>query len=233
MAYWGENQGVSVSRPTKSDRIRLGIVSGHVRDQSVWTAIVRGWCEHLDKREISLHIFYTGATVDQETEFARTRSEFLTHGARSLHEWVDAIAEQRLDAIIFPEIGMDPVTVKLASLRLAPVQIAAWGHPETTGLPTMDYYLSAEAFEPEQAQDNYREKLVQLPNLGCAYRPLDVAPMDLDLVEAGLDPDSPILICAGTPMKYAPWSDSVLCENRPAIGSLPVCVLQSLQGRPL
>ena len=232
MDYWRESHGISVARPVKDERIRLGIVSGHVRDQSVWTAIVRGWCEHLDKREISLHIFYTGGAVDQETEFARTRSEFLTHGARSLHEWVDAIAEQRLDAIIFPEIGMDPVTVKLASLRLAPVQIAAWGHPETTGLPTMDYYLSAEAFEPEQAQDNYREKLVQLPNLGCAYRPLDVATMDLDLVQAGLDPDSPILICAGTPMKYAPWSDGVLARIAQQLGRCQFVFFNHFKGEP-
>ena len=28
---------------------------------------------------------------------------------------------------------MDPLTVKLASLRLAPVQVGTWGHPETSG----------------------------------------------------------------------------------------------------
>ena len=62
---------------------------------------------------------------------------------------------------------MDATTAKLASLRLAPVQAASWGHPETSGLPTIDYYLSAQALEPADAQANYTEKLVALPNLGC------------------------------------------------------------------
>ena len=62
---------------------------------------------------------------------------------------------------------MDATTAKLAALRLAPVQAASWGHPETSGLPTIDYYLSAQALEPADAQENYTEKLVALPNLGC------------------------------------------------------------------
>ena len=38
---------------------------------------------------------------------------------------------------------MDPVAARLAAQRLAPVQCVAWGQPETTGMPTMDYFLSA------------------------------------------------------------------------------------------
>jgi predicted O-linked N-acetylglucosamine transferase (SPINDLY family) len=63
---------------------------------------------------------------------------------------------------------MDPMT-ELASLRLAPLQAASWGHPETSGLPTIDYYLSAEAFEPPGAQQYYTERLVTLPGTGCSY----------------------------------------------------------------
>lgn len=32
----------------------------------------------------------------------------------------------------------DAMTVRLASPRLAPLQLATWGHPLTTGLPTID-----------------------------------------------------------------------------------------------
>ena len=45
--------------------------------------------------------------------------------------------------IVYPELGMDVTSFALAALRLAPVQAATWGHPETTGLPTIDYFLSA------------------------------------------------------------------------------------------
>jgi predicted O-linked N-acetylglucosamine transferase (SPINDLY family) len=102
---------------------------------------------------------------------------------------------------------MDPMTAKLASLRLCPVQATTWGHPETSGLPTIDYYLSALAFEPEAAQDNYSEKLVTLPNIGCYYEPLPITREPLSLDELGLPDDEPLFICPGTPFKYAPRHD--------------------------
>ena len=47
---------------------------------------------------------------------------------------------------------MNALALRLAALRLAPLQAASWGHPETTGLPTIDCYFSAAAFEPAHAQ---------------------------------------------------------------------------------
>lgn len=218
MAHWESQQGIAIAVPARDNKLRLGIVSAHVHDQSVWTAIVRGWCEHLDAGRISLHIFHTGTPKDDETTYAQSRAAYFTHGTRGLTEWARAVVDRKLDAIIYPEIGMDPMTAKLANLRLAPVQIAAWGHPETTGFPTIDYYLSAEDFEPPNAQKNYREKLVTLPRLGCAYRPLNVEAIDLDCDALGLNLELPILICAGAPMKYAPDHDAVFVKIAQQLG---------------
>jgi protein O-GlcNAc transferase len=107
---------------------------------------------------------------------------------------------------------MEPITIQLASLRLAPVQIATWGHPETTGLPTIDYYLSAEDLEPADARDNYTEQLVALPHLGCCYQRLAVTPVAPDLDALAIHADRPIFICAGTPYKYVPHHDWVFTE---------------------
>jgi protein O-GlcNAc transferase len=218
MAYWQSQQGIVMVTPAPRAKLRLGIISAHVHDQSVWTAIVRGWCAHLDPDRISLHIFHTGIPEDGETGYARSRAVYFTKSARGLREWADAVVGQNLDAIIYPEIGMDPTTARLANLRLAPVQIAAWGHPETSGLPTIDYYLSAEAFEPPGAQANYREKLVRLPNLGCAYSPLNIEPATLDFDALGLNLELPVLICAGTPMKYPPAHDAVFVKIAQELG---------------
>jgi len=103
---------------------------------------------------------------------------------------------------------MDPMSVKLASLRLAPLQAASWGHPETTGLPTIDTYLSAQGMEPDGAQANYTEDLVALPHLGCyVQRGAEQPPAALD--DLGIDLPSPLLLCPGTPFKYAPEHDRV------------------------
>lgn len=49
-----------------------------------------------------------------------------------------------LDVLVYPEIGMDPVAFFLAFARLAPVQAVWWGHPDTTGIPTIDYFISSD-----------------------------------------------------------------------------------------
>jgi predicted O-linked N-acetylglucosamine transferase (SPINDLY family) len=198
--------------------IRVGVVSAHFRDHSVWNAVVKGWFQRLDRARFALQAFHLGTTSDQETLLARSRASHFEQGPRSLGEWVDTIAAHRPDILIYPEIGMDMTTVRLAAMRLAPVQIASWGHPETTGLPTIDYFLSAEDLEPPEAHANYVERLVALPHLGCCYEPVQTHVRDVDLTALGIAPDAPILVCPGTPFKYDPRHDRVLIEIARQLG---------------
>jgi len=219
MADWIDRQGIPPSpKHGSTGVIRVGIVSQYFRNHSVWNAIVKGWFQQLDRARFSLHVFYLGVEQDQETLFAKSRASCFEEGNKGLRQWVDAILGQQPDVLIYPEIGMDPMTARLASLRLAPVQAAAWGHPETTGLPTIDYYLSAEDFEPANAQENYTEQLVALPHLGCFCQPSPVAVVGADLGSLGIDTDSPLLICPGMPFKYAPQYDSVITEIARELG---------------
>jgi protein O-GlcNAc transferase len=110
------------------------------------------------------------------------------------------------------------MALKLASLRLAPVQAASWGHPETTGLPTIDYYLSAEGLEPSGAQVNYSEKLVALPNLGCFFEPRSAEGPRPVLQELGIEAGVPVFVCPGVPFKYAPPHDWVFPELARRLG---------------
>src|SRR6202012_800714 len=98
------------------------------------------------------------------------------------------------------------------SLRLAPVQISSWGHAETSGLPTIDYYLSADCFEPAGAQEFYSEQLVLLPHLGNRLQPFIQPDGDLDFAALNISLDRPILICPGTPFKYQAAHDHVFVE---------------------
>src|SRR6185295_7722181 len=187
MDDWAGREGLrAASRGRRTaGPVRVGVVSSFFSSHSVWSAIVRGWFEQLDRERIALHAFYLRSSEDDETRFARSRAAHFESGARDLRPWVEAIVQQRLDVLIYPEVGMDEMTLKLASLRLAPAQVVAWGHPETTGLPTIDHYLSAADFEPAGAQSHYSEHLVALPHLGCYYSAKAVAPAEPDLARWG------------------------------------------------
>lgn len=211
MGLWQSRAGLAPPAKRARARPKVGIVSAHIYQHSVWTALVRGWIERLAASS-ELHIFHLGRGEDAETALARTHATHFHAGARPFDQWARLVHGAALDLVVYPEIGMDATTMKLASMRLAPAQAASWGHPETTGLPTIDYYLSAQALEPPDAQANYTEKLIALPNLGCSL----AAPRADDGKEtvSGFDlrTDEPLLVCPGTAFKYAPRHDAALVE---------------------
>jgi predicted O-linked N-acetylglucosamine transferase (SPINDLY family) len=108
---------------------------------------------------------------------------------------------------------MEPFTYFLAFSRLAPVQCVSFGHPDTTGIPNMDYFVSSSLFEPEHAQDDYSEKLHLIPDAGTlAYyerpAPGDVIPLSRG--EAGLPGAAHLYICPQTVFKIHPDFDPIL-----------------------
>lgn len=220
MEIWRAREGIAADLPTaRPERIRLGIVSAQIHDHSVWHALVKGWIRDLDRSGFELHLFHTGRRRDAETDWARERSDSFTSGLRGLGDWVRAVQARQPDVLIYPELGMDKLTMQLAALRLARVQMAAWGHPETTGLPTIDAYLSAEALEPVGSSIHYSEQLIALPRLGCSYVPPEIITDRADpLADLGLDGEGPLFVSAGTPFKYAPEDDHVFVEIARRLG---------------
>ena len=218
MQAWQAGRGPRLAARRAPGALRVGVVSQYFRSHSVWNAIVKGWFGQLDARRFALSAFCLGAQEDAETRYARSRAARFEQGHLGLERWAEVIADAQPDVLIYPEIGMDPMSLKLASLRLAPVQAASWGHPETTGLPTIDYYLSAAGLEPPGAEANYSERLVRLPNLGCCVEPEPVQARPPDLAAWGIEPGVPLLLCPGSPFKYAPEHDRVLVEIARRLG---------------
>jgi protein O-GlcNAc transferase len=210
MATMPRGKSAAARAPRARDRkMRVGFVSAHIRDHSVWNAITKGWVGHLDRAIFETVLFQLDHTSDGETELARQLATTFIDKPNSLQTWIEAIRAAEVDVLIYPEIGMDAVTAQLASLRLAPLQAVSWGHPETTGLPTMDFYLSAQDLEPQDAEGNYSERLVRLPRFGVYVNALNPEVPDLDLREFGLPSDEPLLLCPGAPFKYSPLHDQV------------------------
>jgi predicted O-linked N-acetylglucosamine transferase (SPINDLY family) len=55
--------------------------------------------------------------------------------------------------------------------RLAPIQVNTWGHSETSGIDTIDYFVSSKYFEIEQPQSQYSEKIYLMDSLSTYYYP--------------------------------------------------------------
>jgi len=188
-------------------KLRIGILAAQVRSHSVWVAVTKGLVKNLDRDRFDVHLFKLDPLSDAETTWAEAHVDGFHAHPRDLASWVAAIRGARLDVAIFPEIGMDPLTLQLAALRVAPVQATTWGHPQTSGLPTMDLYFSGEAFEPPGAEAHYSERLVRLPKLGAWFEPWSVKTVSADLTYLGIANDEPLVLCPGLPFKYSPVQD--------------------------
>jgi protein O-GlcNAc transferase len=212
MQRWLDRQKIPSFKRPRGKRIRLGIVSGDIRLHSNWMALIKGWFRSFDSKRFELVVFSLADQVDAETSWARANSDVFVGGPNTLPRWVAAIHEQNCEILLYPAVGLRSMALKLASLRLAPVQINSWGHPDTSGLPTLDYYVSAKCFEPAQAQEHYSERLVLLPNLGNRVQPLALTSSDPDFASLNIDLERPILVCPGTPFKYQPEHDHIFVE---------------------
>ena len=225
---------VALAPPAAGDPIRVGFVSGHFRGHSVWKAPLKGWLSQLDRGRFRLFGYHTGVKTDSATAEAASLCERFVQGPFSLDQWRNIIAADAPHILIYPETGMSAACAALGALRLAPVQCASWGHPDTTGYPTMDFYLGSDLMEPANAQEHYTEKLVRLPNLSVYYEYPVIGEAagqdkaDLDLL-AG-----PILYwCGQSLFKYLPQFDQIFPRIAREVGNCRFVFLQSVFGTPV
>lgn len=97
------------------------------------------------------------------------------HFDRDKPDAVQALAG-RFGMLLFADIGMSVESIQLASLRLAPVQVALCGHPESSWSPTIDYFVhGADVIEASLAHEQFSERLVLIPGYGhlCTRPPYE------------------------------------------------------------
>ena len=191
------------------EKIRIGVVSSFFYYHSVWKILLQGWVENLDRSEFELFGYYTGNRQDGETARAAKAFDKFESDALSLSQWAQKIDQDNLHILVFPEFGMHPLVLQLGCLRLAPVQIASWGHPETSGLPTIDYFLTSDLMETPQAQEHYTEKLIRLPNLGICYKLILMQPEAIRKKDLGIRDEEIMFWCCQSLFKYLPKDDDI------------------------
>ena len=53
-----ERRAGSSDYPLAGRKLRLGIVSAHVREHSIWTAVTKGWIQSLDRDKFEIYVFH-------------------------------------------------------------------------------------------------------------------------------------------------------------------------------
>ncbi len=202
--------------PRRSKKIHLGIV--------------------VAARSVGLSYFYAGATVDQldperfeVTYFCQSQNvaslfnklnPFHFHGRHmkwqmipdDLYQAVELIRSKRPDVVYYTEPAWDFSQTVMALFRTAPVQCTSWMSPGTSGLTTMDYFLSSVYMERPDAQNQYSEKLENCKETFPSWVKKVVLPPPAPRSDFGLQDDWVVYSCLQNLMKFHPDFDHVVAE---------------------
>jgi predicted O-linked N-acetylglucosamine transferase (SPINDLY family) len=204
------------------ERLRIGFASAFFHVGTVGRYFCN-WMTELDRDRFELYVYHLFPGLDEVAAAIEKRADrFRTYGGSRCRPTVVApdIRADELDVLIYPELGMDVTAFALAALRLAPRQYSAWGHPVTTGHPTIDGYFTCAAMEPDGCEAHYTEPLIKLPGIGTRYvRP--TVPPYVERSRMGLPDDKRLLLCPQSLFKIHPDNDEifarVLAENADAL----------------
>jgi len=188
------------------ERMRVGFVSPYLHVHSV-ARFFASWITDLDRTRFESHVWHCGSISDEWTAEVAADSDHFEHASTSLGERIRAA---QLDVLILLDIGLDPRMQVLAAMRLAPRQYTTFGHPVTSGLSTLDGFLSAELLEGEGSERQYSEPLIRLPGLGIRMR-RRALPGDAAWLRE-LAGDRPVLLCLQNLIKLQPAFDAVLAR---------------------
>ena len=215
------------SRPAPDGRTRVGFLSAFFRDCTAGRYFER-WITDLPRDRFEVTVYHLSPAIDELGARIRARADTFRHTPRwRPSQLAPRVRADALDVLVYPELGMDATTFGLASLRLATRQCAAWGHPVTSGLPTIDTYFTCAAMEPLDAASHYTESLHGLPGIGTRYAMPEDAP-PADRAALGLPVDAPLFLCPQSLFKIHPDDDLLLAR---VLAAVPDAHLVLFEGR--
>ncbi len=193
------------------ERIKIGLVVTS-RHEGIFLKSLSGVLERLDPERFEVLVFCSRTGIERIGQSSlRGVVELIPLPAR-LNLVADAIYATELDLLYYWEIGTDAMNYFLPFLRLAPIQCTSWGIQVTSGIPTIDYYLSSECVEPPDAADHYTEQLVLAKSLLCFRQRLTAACGVSPRAKFGFPDRHSIFLCAQQPGKFHPDFDPIMRE---------------------
>jgi protein O-GlcNAc transferase len=190
-------------------RIRVGFLSMNLKAHTIgglWATLIDG----LSKKTFDVRFLSVGHSEDSVARRIRARADRYVVLPRDVPIAIQAVQDQELDVLVFPDIGMDSFTYTLGFTRFAPVQCVMWGHPSTTGLPAIDYFLSSEELETPESDAHYTEQLVRFSRLTVCYERPERAKIRRSRESFGLSASAHVYGCPQSLFKFHPEFDQVL-----------------------
>lgn len=201
-----------IGKQRRGGRLRLGFLSRFFCQHTIGEylrAVIAG----LDRQHFEIHVYSFPRPEDDVVRYLKHHAEHWHILSDALIPARETIAAAELDVLIHADVGMDALTYQLAFARLAPWQCAFYGHPVTTGIDTIDRFITSADCEPDGAENHYHEPLLQLPPgvvYTCCERP-PAPPRTFQRSDFGLG-EGAVYLCPHSLFKIHPEMDPLLTQ---------------------
>lgn len=197
------------SRPSR--RVRVAVISAFLGSHTIGK-LYGEVLSRLPRPRFEVVAISPAKALDAAWVEQMRKADYQVSLSRNLRRARQQIAEIEADIILYLDIGMDPLTYFLAFSRLAPVQAVSVGHPDTTGVANIDYFLTAKGAEPDDWPEHYSERAILMHEFPFYYlRPPETGQV-LDRADLGMPASGTLYTCPQTLFKMHPGYDPVFLE---------------------
>jgi predicted O-linked N-acetylglucosamine transferase (SPINDLY family) len=173
---------------------------------------MQGMIAQLSRETFSVTVLSIGEHHDELAEAIRKSADEYVVLPTTPKRAREIVAACKLDVLFYADIGMDAWSYSLAFNRLARVQCVTWGHPVSTGIPNIDYFISSELLEPDDADGHYTENLVRLAGLPTYYYRPAAPAQSRDRASYSIPEGGHLYLCPQSLFKFHPEFDVLLKE---------------------
>ena len=196
----------------ENEKIKIGFISEFFTNHTIGK-LFKNIIFSLDQAKFDIFVLHSKKTKpgDLFNEFMEKEKNGFLKNIRlpeKLSEKINYFKKVKFNILFYPDIGMSIEMYYLSLIRLAKYQIMSWGHPETTGSESIDFFLCSKSLITDETSRSYSEKLLLMKHLPMIY---EIPEIKQKLEDAELSKNN-IYSCPQTMFKFHPDFDHVLAE---------------------
>ena len=201
-----------ITENKENERIKIGFVSEFFTNHTIGK-LFKNIIFSLDQTKFDIFVLHSKKTKvsDLFNEFIEKEKNNFLKNIRlpeRLNEKINFFKKEKFNILFYPDIGMSVEMYFLSLIRLAKYQIMSWGHPETTGSESIDFFLCSKSLITDETSKSYSEKLLLMDHLPMIY---EMPKIQHRIKDTELSKKN-IYSCPQTMFKFHPDFDHILAE---------------------
>ena len=201
-----------ITENKENEKIKIGFVSEFFTNHTIGK-LFKNIIFSLDQTKFDIFVLHSKKTKvsDLFNEFIEKEKNNFLKNIRlpeRLNEKINFFKKEKFNILFYPDIGMSVEMYFLSLIRLAKYQIMSWGHPETTGSESIDFFLCSKSLITDETSKSYSEKLLLMDYLPMIY---EMPKIKHRIKDTELSKKN-IYSCPQTMFKFHPDFDHILAE---------------------